>query len=138
MSVGSSKDTTNDIFHVLGLFSDINCLNITSVTQVVEGENMTSFHIPRNFRCSSVKLEDVPTSIYLRALGRTESAKTLRTIDADCVDLEDMEALSELLQQTGANLEELVVNLAQCFNDFVYTEDSDETFVPSESICACE
>lgn len=131
MNVGSTVDSTDDLLHVLGLFSDIGHLCISSVTQVVEHDDpflQGTLHIPRALKVASLKLEDVPTSTYLRVLRRTESVKTLHTVDADCVDLEDMEALSELLQQTGPSMEELMVNLAQCFNDFADGEDLDESY----------
>jgi len=141
MNVGSSQDTTNDLLHILGLFSDIRSLHISSVEQMVDDEETQlksdALHVPYFLRVRSLKLEDVPNDIYLRVLRQTESVNTLRAIDAECVGVEDIEALAELLQDANSRVEELAINMSQCFNTNVYAgQDSDEIDVlDSRAIC---
>ena len=138
MTVGSHKDTTNDVLRVLGLFTEVHSLTIASVTQSTK--NLTPLLVPRALRVRSLKLEDVPASAYLRALGRTESVKTLTTIDAECVDLDDMQALSELLRKTGEHVRVLSLNLAHCFDEVEYLpeEEPDEEDLDDEAVFLSE
>ncbi|KAI0683664.1 hypothetical protein BC835DRAFT_1524185 [Cytidiella melzeri] len=142
MNVGSSHDTTNDILHILGLFSDIRSLTIHSVGQHMDQNDILSrtddLHIPRSLRVHALKLEDVPCELYMQVFRRTEAVRSLANVDVECEGLYDVEGLAELLRDASATVETLAVNLSQCFSDNSYAGEESEEIFPSRSRVVCE
>ncbi|KAI0083738.1 hypothetical protein BDY19DRAFT_615475 [Irpex rosettiformis] len=119
INVGSNEDTTNDVLHILSLFSDVRSLNILGIGQCLDNNDLQArtdeLDIPSSLRVMSLKIEDVPYELYMQIFRRTESVHTIKNIEMECGDLGDIEALAELLQDTSLSVESLNLNLTQCF-----------------------
>lgn len=141
MNVGSCEDTTNDVLHVLGLFSEIRALNILSVEQCLDDNDVQArtddLHIPHSLSVSSLKVEDVPYELYMQIFRHTNSVHTLKNLEMECGDIADVEALAELLQDASSSVESLSLNLTQCFLASVMSEDDSEALQISVLSASC-
>ena len=130
MNVGSLSDTTNDIFGVLGLFSEIHFLHLAAVAHILHDPTAHAPQLPDTplpqLRVHALKLEDTHTDIYYKAIRATDSKEVLRRIEVECSSDEHATALAEFLEYAGGGLEHLALDFTHCFRPDEDADDGEE------------
>jgi hypothetical protein len=133
MNVGSLSDTRDDVFRVLGLFSEIRFLHLDSVAHTLQDPRTSTLQLPLpDFRVHALKLADTHADVYYEAIRATNSRDVLKRVEVECSSVEHAVSLAAFLEYAGPALEHLAVDFTHCFRPSEDVDESEEIFMPGE------
>lgn len=126
MHVGAPSDSAADVLRVLALFGSVGFLHLAGVSHAPADAARLGGALPR-VCVRGVRLEDAQADLYCAVVRGAEEG--VKCVEVECSSVEDAVAVAGLVARERAGVEQLAVDLTQCFRADDDAEDS-EPYIP--------